>query len=154
MTKKIEKNYRLAIAGQFWEFDSVTLDQTDEGKYRISLKETERINRSVANSICGSAGKLSGEEFEFLCRMTRTTYAEAAERLKTSSSTPSTWVRKGFVPELESEVFKQYIWDKVFAEDIRKSSNRDLRQSGEAALSAMAQKAVEDFGVASPKRAA
>lgn len=154
MKTKVEHKYRLAIAGSIWEFDSVPLDQTNDGSFRISIKETERINKSVANAICGSPEKLTGEEFDFLCRITRTSYVEAADRLKKSPSTPSTWVKKGSVPELESEVFKQFIWEKIFGEDVTSSYNRPLRPSGAAALARMAAKAIEDFNVASPIRAA
>ena len=154
MTGRIEKNYRLSIAGQIWEFDSVTLDETKDGKFWISNKETSRINKSVANAICGSPDKLTAEEFEFLCRITRTPYIEAAKRLRKNPSTPSTWIKKGSVPELESEVFKQYIWEKIFGDDVKKSYKRPLRPSGTAALARMAEKAVRDFDVALPKPAA
>ncbi len=150
----IEKNYKVSIAGQTWEFDEIKFSRDAEGRARLPLEETVKINRSIANSICSTDASLTGEEFEFLCRLSRTSYAETAKRLKTDASTPTKWVAKGTVPPLESEVIKIYIWNKIFADLLSAELDRASRSEGAEALAKMGDKAIEKKWADSPKRAA
>ena len=57
----IEKNYKVSVAGQTWEFDEIKFSRDAQGLSRLALEETVKINCSVANSICATDAPLTGD---------------------------------------------------------------------------------------------
>jgi hypothetical protein len=148
----IEKNYKIPLAGHIWEFDEVRFYCDANERLFMAVEETQRINRSVINAICSTDEPLSSDEFEFLCRLSRTSNAEVAKRVKADPSTPTKWMKRGKVPGLESEVLKKYFWEKIFSEDVEREFERKKRPDGDEALAKMGSIAVMKKWVDSPKR--
>lgn len=117
MKSRKVRNHRLFAAGQLWEVGSAVVSVLPDGTEAISADEIERMHRAVANAICGSDERLSFEEFEFLCDVTESSFAEAAQHLGLNKSTVSTWRRRGLVPsKLVGNALKRWFWFKLFGE--------------------------------------
>jgi hypothetical protein len=152
MEELIEKNYKFPLAGHVWEFNEVRFHRDEKGRLLIAVEETRRINRSVANAICSTDEVLSADEFVFLCRLSRTSNADASKRVKADPSTPTKWMKRGTVPALESEVLKKFFWEKIFGEEIEKDSQRQRRADGADELAQMGKTAIEKKWADAPKR--
>ncbi len=117
MNPKTAKNYALHVAGQHWEVPEVQLTELPDGGSGVSFAEIGRMMRAVANRVCGSPDRLTGEEFEFLCDVADVPFSEVARALDLNRSTLTKWresnkpmqlVRSGFV--------KRWFWFELFGD--------------------------------------
>ena len=118
------ENYPYLTAGRTWIFPRVHLKKDPSGTTVISGKEIERMQRSVANEICGVPAPLSPEELEFLCDITCTSFVDVARFLEVSKGSVTFWKKPGkIVPLNVSLRLKRWFWHKVFGlfHELRKS---------------------------------
>lgn len=153
--KKILKQYRIQVAGGIWEFDSIEVDEGEDGKLIFSGKIIAETNAAIANAICSDLSPLRIEELEFLAKLTRTKNTEIAARIYADPSTVSRWKEKTTVPALESEVLKEFFWMKIFASKIKERFGENPKFSARDTLNSLGQTAVQNEWVhKQPKRAA
>jgi hypothetical protein len=140
MTKQekiVEKNYKIHTAGAVWVIPEVYFTRNSTGELSLTKEELDKINGSIANHICSQEKELTWEQFDFLCKITITKYAQIADMLHIDKSTVSKW-KNGKLEYLASFVLKQYFWQKVFSkflEDTRGGSIDDqLKNMGEKAI--------------------
>jgi hypothetical protein len=113
--KEIIASYPYMTAGRTWIIPNVTLEHAPDGSVMISGAEAMRMQRIVANEICGQASTLTPEELEFLCDATSTRFNDVAEFLSVTKGSVTFWKRPGkTVPLNESLRLKKWFWKKVF----------------------------------------
>jgi formate dehydrogenase maturation protein FdhE len=152
--KKLFENYRIQAAGTIWEFEFVEMESDSEGKTLLKATEIQRINRSIANALCSEARPLTPDELEFLSKITRTRNTEIAARVYADPSTVTRWKEKKSIPALESEVLKEFFWNKLFSAELEKITKKKTQSSGAAALQRLGETAVENSWAGKPRRAA
>lgn len=153
--KKSIFQYRVQVAGDIWEFDSIEVEEADNGKIVISAKVIAEINSAIANIICSDPSPLKIEEFEFLAKLTRTKNTEIAARVYADPSTISRWKEKATIPSLESEVLKEFFWAKIFSKKIMEQFGENPRLSARDSLISLGETALQNAWVSKqPKRAA
>ena len=152
--KKTIENYRIQAAGTIWEFETVEMESDAEGKTLLKATEIERINRSIANALCSEPSPLSPDELEFLAKITRTRNTEIAARVYADPSTVTRWKEKKAIPALESEVLKEYFWNKLFAAEMEKLTKKKIQADGASSLRRLGETAVENSWAGKPRRAA
>ena len=109
------ENYPYVTAGRTWIIPKVVLQEDPAGMKVLPGAEIERMQRSVANEICGHPAPLAPEELEFLCDTTCTPYVEVARFLDVSKGTVAFWKKPGkIVPLNESLRLKRWFWHKIF----------------------------------------
>jgi hypothetical protein len=115
MKTKKHKNYPFLAAGRVWIIPEVSITILPDNTMGLSLAEIKRIQKAIANEVCGSPGPLSIEELEFLCDATATRYNEIAEKLFVSKSNVTFWRKSAKrVPLLESLFLKRWFWCRLF----------------------------------------
>lgn len=127
MTKEtkgeIIASYPYMTAGRTWVIPNVALEHAPDGSVMISGAEAMRMQRIVANEICGQASTLTPEELEFLCDVTSTRFNDVADFLSVTKGSVTFWKRPGkTVPLNESLRLKKWFWKKVFDTDLLKLS--------------------------------
>lgn len=123
MKNRTVRKHQVFAAGQLWLLDSAVLSILPDGSEAISGAELNRIHKAIANAICGTAARLSFEEFEFLCDITGATFSDAATYIGLNKSTVSTWRRRGLVPStLVGNALKRWFWFKLFGDSLGKQS--------------------------------
>jgi len=109
------EDYPYVTAGRTWIIPRVELQEDPAGMKVLPGAEIERMQRSVANEICGHPAPLEPEELEFLCDTTCTPYVEVARFLDVSKGIVAFWKKPGkIVPLNESLRLKRWFWHKVF----------------------------------------
>ena len=109
------ENYPYVTAGRTWIIPRVVLQEDPSGMTVVPGVEIERMQRSVANEICGNPAPLEPDEFEFLCDMTCTPYVEVARFLEVSKGSVAFWKKPGKpVPLNESLRLKRWFWHMIF----------------------------------------
>ena len=116
MTRFTKKIHSVVVAGRKWEFAQVTSSRTGNGRPQVSLEETVRVNTLVARAICMSTEPLTGEEFDFLSRLTRTSYAETARRFNVAPFAPESWVAADALPQTEGRLIKSHFANVILAD--------------------------------------
>lgn len=117
MTRFTKKIHSVVVAGRTWEFAQVTSSRSGgNGRPLVSLEETVRVNTLVARAICMSTEPLTGEEFEFLSRLTRTSYAETARRLHVSPFAPEAWIAADALPQTEGRLIKSHFANLILSD--------------------------------------
>ena len=154
MKKKRIENYRIQAAGTIWEFESVEMESAADGKILVGAAEVQRINRSIANALCSEPSPLSPDELEFLAKITRTRNTEIAARVYADPSTVTRWKEMKAIPALESEVLKEYFWNKIFAAEMEKLTKKKIQADGASSLRRPGETSVQNSWAGSPRRAA
>ncbi|MGM0574106.1 MAG: hypothetical protein ACQEXJ_00030 [Myxococcota bacterium] len=112
-------DYPIHAAGRVWVVESATLTELRDGTLGLSSAELSRIHRAIANAICGTPGKLTADELEFLCDITDTSYADVARVLDVDKSTITLWRKKGVVSKLPfSLLLKRWFWFELFGSEL------------------------------------
>lgn len=115
----VQRNYLYHTAGRIWIIPKVEMFRNPDGTLGISFEEIDRIQKAVANEICGNAKFLSGVEFEFLCDATSTKFVEVAEKFSISKGNVSHWTHsKSPISFERSVILKRWFWSKLFGEKI------------------------------------
>ena len=153
MKKRIE-NYRIRAAGTTWEFDSVEMESAADGKTLVRAAEVERINRSIANALCSDPNPFTPDELDFLAKIIRTRNTEIAARVYADPSTVTRWKEKKAIPALESEVLKEFFWNKIFSAEIEKLTKKKIQADGASSLRRLGETALENSWAGKPRRAA
>ncbi len=153
MKQRID-SYRIQAAGTIWEFESVEVETDADGKTLLRATEIERINRSIANVLCSEPMPLTPEELEFLAKIARTRNTEIAARVYADPSTVTRWKEKKSIPALESEVLKEFFWNKLFAVEMEKLTKKKIHADGPSTLRRLGETAVENSWAGKPRRAA
>ena len=116
---KIKSNYPYQAAGRTWTVPEVELTSLPDGSAAISEEEIARIQRAIANEICGDEASLTMAELEFLCDATETSFADVASTLKIHRSTVTRWRKTGEVPKsVMSLVLKKWFWNLLFGKPL------------------------------------
>lgn len=116
---KIKKNYPYQAAGRTWTVPKLELTSLPDGSAAISDEEIQRIQRAIANEICGDESSLTMAELEFLCDATETSLSDVANTLKIHRSTVTRWRKAGEVPKsVMSLVLKKWFWSLLFGESL------------------------------------
>jgi len=133
-----KRHHALHFAGKVWVFKEVLFSRDDEGELAISFAELARLHRAVANAICANDAPLTCAELDFLCELTSITNREIATILKCTPTNVSKWRKRLYVPELESLVLKEVLWEGIFGKDVEypKASfgSERLKQMGLTAI--------------------
>ncbi len=123
MSTLIERDYAYQAAGRIWRVPELHLQQKADGTVAVQKSEIDRINRAIANQICGSLDPLTVDELTFLCDVTAHTFADAASRLGVHKSTLSKWRQHGAVPRLAlGTLLKRWFWFELFGEQANRWS--------------------------------
>ena len=153
--KKVLTQYRIQVAGGIWEFDSIEVEEGEDGKTIFSGKIIEETNFAIANAICSNPSPLKFDELEFLAKLTRTKNTEIATRIYADPSTVSRWKEKLSIPALESEVLKEFFWMKIFSAKFKERFGESPKISAQESLGALGETAIQnDWVHKSPIRAA
>jgi hypothetical protein len=135
--KIIEKDYKIHAAGELWSIPEVSFVRNSTGELSMTKQEIDKINGAIANFICSQDKELTWEQFEFLCKITVTKYAQIASMLKIDKSTVSKW-KNSKLDYLASFVLKQYFWQSIFSRFLKDSRgsaiNEQLKNMGEKAI--------------------
>lgn len=118
---KIERNYTINTAGKDWVVDKVKFIKDFEGDLSISRKEIRRIHEAIAIEIISHDDSLDYEEFEFLCSISDTSFAECADVIRVNKSSISQWKgKKSPIQYPTSVMLKDYFLSKIFPEGNRR----------------------------------
>ena len=119
MKTETEHDYQLHAAGRLWSVGPVELTHLPDGTVAIAEAEIRRVHRAIANALCARTGTMSGDELEFLCGVTRTSFTDVASRLGVNKSTITIWRRRGHVPRATvSNVLRRWFWFRLFGDEI------------------------------------
>jgi DNA-binding transcriptional regulator YiaG len=112
---KTKKNYPYQAAGRTWTVPELEFTSLPDGTAAIAEAEIARVQRAIANEICGDDGNLTMAEMEFLCDATDMSLTDVASTLKIHRSTVTRWKKVGEVPtSVMSLVLKKWFWSLLF----------------------------------------
>ncbi len=112
---KTKKNYPHQAAGRTWTVPELEFTSLPDGSASISEAEIDRVQRAIANEICGDAASLTTAEMEFLCDATDMSLSDVANTLKIHRSTVTKWKKAGEVPtSVMSLALKKWFWSLLF----------------------------------------
>ena len=118
ISRKIE-NYLYQAAGKTWNIPNVQIEINELGSEVIPGRETTRMTRFVAKEICSTYTEINGDELNFLCNITGTTYTEVASKIGVTKGIVSKWVAKkdSSISLANSILIKKYFFLKIFGND-------------------------------------
>ena len=103
-----ELRERFFAAGRYWDAEHAVLPSSGRLSPRLEL--------AVANALCTRPEPLSGEELQFLCRVTGARNVDVAARLEASRSNVTYWMgRARTLPYWVSIALKKWFWLELFA---------------------------------------
>lgn len=113
----IERDYRYHAAGRIWLVPKLHLIRLPDNSLGLPQTEIDRVQRAIANELCGAETPMTGEEFEFLCDVVAVPYALVAEALQLDPSTLSRWRDSGRpMADVRSLVLERWFWFRMFGD--------------------------------------
>lgn len=112
-----ERDYRYHAAGRIWLVPELHLIRLPDKSLGLPQTEIDRVQRAIANELCGADTPMTGEEFEFLCDVVAVPYALVAQALQLDPSTLSKWRDSGRpMPHIRSLFLKRWFWFRLFGD--------------------------------------
>lgn len=114
----IETQCQYHAAARLWVIPQIEYTQLPDGTSGISAAEINKLNRAIANHICGEAEALTSQELDFLCDVADSTITEVAAVLRMDKSAISRW-RSGDrgIPHSASWILKRWFWYRLFGRE-------------------------------------
>ena len=118
----IETQCQYHAAARLWVIPQIEYTQLPDGTSGISAAEINKLNRAIANHLCGEAEALTSPELDFLCDVAGSTLSQLASMLRMDKSAISRW-RSGNrgIPHSASWILKRWFWYRLFGEESKES---------------------------------